>query len=458
MSPIKPIQLFATVSLCVGFFTTSHAYGDASYADPLPGISAEQKLDFYLGEAIFQKFWIPAPSSTTASDGLGPIFNARSCNNCHINNGRGHAPDDQIAGSQVPSFLVRLGPKQTSKFADTEIYQHTGDPVYGQQFQIAHTAGVLSEGDYQLNYQYKTEVLADGSKVTLRKPNLAWQKLHYGPLHKNTGISMRVSPPLVGMGLLDNIPEATILANADPDDIDRDGISGKANWVKYQGKTQLGRFGYKATMPSVSAQNQSAFNTDLGLSTPDFPAAFGDCSEQQVECRQAPNGNSPHLENLEVDSQQVALVDSFIALSAPPAMRNLTQPWFVEGKSIFDDIGCAACHIAKMTTANNSKFSVLNNRTFYPFTDMLLHDLGDDLASEFPEASAEPREWRTAPLWGLGLSHEISGRIGFLHDGRAQSLEEAILWHGGEALSSKEKYTQLNAQQRLLLQRFLESL
>lgn len=458
MSPIKPIQLFATASLCVGFFTTSHAYGDASYADPLPGISAEQKLDFYLGEAIFQKFWIPAPSSTTASDGLGPIFNARSCNNCHINNGRGHAPEDGIAGSQIPSFLIRLGPKITTQFADTDIYQHTGDPVYGQQFQIAHTAGVMSEGDYHLDYQYKTEVLADGTKVTLRKPVLTWDTLHYGPMDSNTGLSMRVSPPLVGMGLLDNIPQQNILSKADPDDIDRDGISGKASWVKYKGQTQLGRFGFKASMPSVSAQNQNAFNTDLGLSTPDFPAAFGDCTEAQSNCRNAPDGNSPHLENLEVDSSQINLVNSFVALSAPPAMRNLKQPWFLDGKAIFDDLNCGACHTPKMVTDDSSEFSVLHNRTFFPFTDMLLHDMGDELASEFPEASAEPREWRTAPLWGLGLSEKISGRIGFLHDGRAQSLEEAILWHGGEALPSKEKYTQLNAQQRLLLQRFLESL
>lgn len=449
--------VFFVAGTCAGFFCFQNLAMASDYSTPLSGIRVEDKFEFHIGEGVFQKFWVPAPSSTTASDGLGPLFNTRSCNNCHINNGRGHAPEANISGLSVPSFLIRLG-KSYPVLDENTIYPHIGDKRYGHQFQGQSTLGVLPEGDYSLTYSTHIETLKDGTQVTLRQPNLHWNTLHYGDFEADTGFTMLVSPALVGMGLLDNIPDEMIMANADPDDKNNDGISGRVSWVFNKQEKVIGRFGYKASVANISAQNQSAFNTDLGLSTPLNPSAFGDCTALQTDCMTSANGNSTHLDNLEVDKQQARLVDLFISLSSPPAMRNLTSPDFLDGKRLFDDGGCASCHTPKMQTGDHSSFAVLNNRTFYPFTDMLLHDMGEGLASGFPSFSASPREWRTAPLWGIGLSEKVSGRVGFLHDGRARNIEEAILWHGGEAKGSQEFYKSLHKEHRNKLIYFLESL
>ncbi|NLQ18894.1 c-type cytochrome [Marinomonas sp. M1K-6] len=450
---------FIIASAFAGFFCFQHLAMANDYSTPLVGIDTKDKLDFYIGEGIFQKFWVPSPSSTTASDGLGPLFNARSCNSCHVNNGRGHAPEANIKGASVPSFMVRLGKQDKNAHrASHFIYPNIGDKIYGHQFQGQSSPGILPEGDYRLSYSTHLETLADGTEVKLRKPNLHWTKLNYGDFDDDTGFTMLVSPALVGMGLLDNITNTSIMANADPDDRNNDGISGRVNWIYQDKQKVIGRFGYKASVANIRAQNQSAFNTDLGLSTPLNPAPSGDCSLLQRDCLASPNGNSAHLDHLEVDQQQARLVDLFVLLSSPPAMRNLTHNHFLAGKRFFDEGGCARCHTPKMQTGNDSNFTVLNNRTFYPFTDMLLHDMGPELASGFPSASASPREWRTAPLWGIGLSEKVSGRVGFLHDGRARTIEEAILWHGGEAKPSQAYYKKLNKQQRNKLIYFLESL
>lgn len=450
---------FLTAGTLAGFFGFQSPAFSSDYSQPISGIEAENKLNFRIGESVFQKFWVPSPSSTTASDGLGPLFNTRSCNSCHINNGRGHAPESGISGATIPSTLIRFGKlyKNNSQVADF-IYPSVGDKHYGNQLQGHASPGILPEADYKLTYTTYVETLSDGTKVELRKPNIHWTTLNYGNLEDSTGVTLLVSPALVGMGLLDNIPDDTIIANADPEDSDNNGISGRVSWIPSEDGKIIGRFGYKAATPSVSVQNQLAFNTDLGLSTPLSPAPSGDCTELQHECMESPNGNSPHLDNLEVDKQQAKLVDLFVSLSSPPTMRNLRNPDFLEGKAVFDEGSCASCHIPKMQTSKNTTFSELSNRTFYPFTDMLLHDMGPELASGFQSFSATQNEWRTAPLWGIGLSEKVSGRVGFLHDGRARTIEEAILWHGGEAQQSKEFYKQLNKEHRKKLIYFLESL
>ncbi|TYL47708.1 di-heme oxidoredictase family protein [Marinomonas sp. IMCC 4694] len=457
MTRVMPFQLIA--GACVGFFCLQNTALASDYTHPISGISAHQKLEHKIGEAIFQKLWVPAPSSTTASDGLGPLYNARSCQNCHVNNGRGHAPEAHINGASVPSFVVRLGKNTASASSTIEgIFPHIGDSRYGHQFQHHNAPGIEPEGDYHLTYLTQIETFDDGTTVELRQPKLHWNTLNYGKLDALTGHTLLVSPPLVGMGLLDHIPDDVILANSDPDDLDNDGISGRPNRILIDGNIQLGRFGYKATTARLSEQNQQAFNIDLGLSTPILPNASGDCTVFQQGCVNSPNGNSVHLDNLEVDRQQMRLVNVFIALSAPPAMRRLQDPSFLAGKRLFDQGRCASCHTPKMHTGENSTFQGLNNRTFYPFTDMLLHDMGEGLASGFPAFSAQPREWRTAPLWGIGLSETVSKRQGFLHDGRARTLEEAILWHGGEAQPSQQFYKALNSADRKTLIHFLESL
>ena len=451
------------------FFCFSNLTFAADYTRPLAEIAVEDKLHFRIGKSVFEKFWVASPSSTTASDGLGPLYNARSCHSCHLNNGRGHAPKAAISGASVPSFMVRLGKtypltdnvsNTLTKDAPHTIYPHIGDKTYGHQFQGNSTPGILPEGDFTVSYQTHIETLADGTQVTLRKPLLHWTKLNYGQFEDHTGFTMLMAPALIGMGLLDQVPEAFILANADPDDSNKDGIRGRPSWLPATpGQARrLGRFGYKASVATLSEQNQLAFNTDLGLSTPLQPSPTGDCTDVQIDCIQSPNGNSAHLDNLEVDKKQMALLDAFVALSSPPAMRNLSHSDFSSGKQVFEELGCASCHTPKMQTGNTSTFAALNNRTFYPFTDLLLHDMGPGLASGFPSFSAKPMEWRTAPLWGMGLSKKVSGREGFLHDGRAKTLEEAILWHGGEALNSQQNYKNLSAEQRRTLMFFLESL
>ena len=423
-----------------------------AYKQPFANLSAEEKQSFYLGESVFERFWVPSPSSTTASDGLGPLFNARSCHSCHINSGRGHAPTADQLGSEVPSFFIRLGSK--TQLSSTGV---VGDYIYGRQFHPLSSTNIQPEGDYRITWHEKTETFPDGHQVQMRFPSLHWTSLNYGPMSKETGVSLRVTPPLVGMGLLDAVDPQTILEFADPDDDNNDGISGKANWLEVEGTKRLGKFGHKASVTSLTAQNQSAFNGDLGLSTPLFPAPSGDCTTEQLDCLSAPNGNSQHIDNLEVGVEQSRLLDTYVALSRPPAMRNLNEPWFRPAKKIFDDLNCGSCHRPKLTTGS-SEFAALAHRDFYPFTDMLLHDMGPDLANEFPVLNAAPQEWRTAPLWGIGLSEKVSGRNGFLHDGRARTIEEAILWHGGEAQASKMAYKNLNAKQRDLFIRFLESL
>ncbi|RDL45674.1 hypothetical protein DN730_01070 [Marinomonas piezotolerans] len=447
------IKTFYHFVLAYSLVISAQAYGASdAYSQPFAGLTVEEKQSFYLGQSLFERFWVPSPSSTTASDGLGPLFNARSCHSCHIRNGRGHAPTANQLGSEVPSFFIRLGDRAASN-SSTII----GDLVYGRQFQPLSSTNVAPEGDYKIIWRSSIVILNDGTEVSLRRPDISWQSLRYGDFNHNTGFSPRVSPPLVGMGLLDAVPDSVILSYADPDDIDQDGISGKPNWLERHGEKHLGRFGHKAHVPNLNEQNQSAFNGDLGLSTPLFPNPSGDCSAMQSKCRMAPDGNSPHLDNLEVGHKQMQLLNSYVALSRPPAMRHLNESWFLDGKKIFDSLRCASCHRPKLTTGRSS-FSALNHRDFYPFTDMLLHDMGPALQSGFPVLNASPQEWRTAPLWGIGLSDAVSGRNGFLHDGRARTIEEAILWHGGEAQASQQAYRTLNAQQRAVFIRFLESL
>ncbi|MEC8485061.1 MAG: di-heme oxidoredictase family protein, partial [Pseudomonadota bacterium] len=234
-----------------------------AYKQPFANLSAEEKQSFYLGESVFERFWVPSPSSTTASDGLGPLFNARSCHSCHINSGRGHAPTADQLGSEVPSFFIRLGSK--TQLSSTGV---VGDYIYGRQFHPLSSTNIQPEGDYRITWHEKTETFPDGHQVQMRFPSLHWTALNYGPMSKETGVSMRVTPPLVGMGLLDAVDPQTILEFEDPGDDNNDGISGKANWLEVKGKKRLGKFGHKASVTSLTAQNQSAFNGDLGLSTP----------------------------------------------------------------------------------------------------------------------------------------------------------------------------------------------
>lgn len=375
-----------------------------------PAWAGERNLDVVLGRALFDRAWVPAPASTQSADGLGPLFNARSCSACH--------------------GLRGLAPASTNPFALTLKLGH--DPVYGEQVQILAAPGQDAEGRV---------VIEDGPDG--RKARLADAPL--GPLEPGTARSLRHAPTISGVGLLALIPDADILAGADPGDHDGDGISGRPNLVGPE--RQLGRFGWKAAHASLADQNATAFALDLGLGTPIRPAAWGDCTEAQAACRDAPQGGGEAAP--EITAEMARLVDLFVA--AIPAPRTDADP---EGRTLFQATGCVGCHRPEWQVRPPASVATV---AIAPYTDMLLHDMGAGLADDLVEGDAEGREWRTPPLWGIGERLKV-GDPAFLHDGRATSLEAAIGWHAGEALTASQAFARLPELDRQRLLAFLSGL
>lgn len=425
------------------------------------GIGFDGEARFKLGNAIFRKQWVSAPSSTRSSDGLGPLYNARACQNCHLKDGRGRPPADGETG--VSMFLRLSIPPQTDEDRHALAEQRTNviaEPTYGGQLQNFAIQGHSPEGQMAITYEERPMKLGDGTVVTLRKPSYSVTQPGYGALHPQTLLSPRVAPQMIGLGLLEAVPEETIRALADPDDKNSDGISGRVStvWSHEQGRAMLGRFGWKAGNPSIRQQSADAFNGDMGLSTSLFPSSYGDCSGAQAACRAAPNGNSPEPDDPEVSDQLLDLVTFYAQNLAVPMRRNAQAANVLEGRSIFTAIGCVSCHRPSMQTGESPGQPHLSNQTIWPYTDLLLHDMGDGLADNRPEGVATGREWRTAPLWGIGLTETVSGHTMFLHDGRAGNIEEAILWHGGEAQRARDSYMALTKAERDALIAFVNSL
>jgi CxxC motif-containing protein (DUF1111 family) len=271
--------------------------------------------------------------------------------------------------------------------------------------------------------------------------------------------SPRVAPQMIGLGLLEAIPAAEIVARADPEDADGDGISGRAQivWSAVHERPMLGRFGLKAGNATILDQSAGAFAGDIGISSPLVPAAHGDCTEAQAVCRGAPHGDGDARE-FEIDMDALRLVEFYSANLAVPARRDVDDPEVLHGKRVFHETGCASCHTPKHVTARLEGRDEHSFQLIWPYTDLLLHDMGPGLADNRPEARASGREWRTPPLWGIGLTEQVSGHTYFLHDGRARSLLEAILWHGGEAQAARDRVVEMPAADRDALIRFLESL
>ncbi|NKD85185.1 thiol oxidoreductase [Haematospirillum jordaniae] len=429
----------------------------------LPGLSADEKMGAAVGNGFFKRLWVSSPSSTQASDGLGPLFNARACSGCHARNGRGRPPDPDNGYEHSPSFFLRLSiPPQTAQ--DEHDRQSgrlsvIGDPTYGTQLQSAAVPGLKAEGRVGVTWTEETVTLAGGERVSLRHPTWSARDLAYGPLSPQIMISPRMTPQLPGLGLLEAVPDTTLLNLADPDDRDNDGISGRTNrvWSAREHAMRIGRFGWKAGQPTLDDQNQSAFNGDIGLSTPLFPQAHGDCTAAQPSCLAAPHGNSVQFDSLEAPKAVTDSVLLFVRALAPPSRRNRTDPAVMAGEQLFSQIGCSGCHRPHLRTGS-SPYPWLAHQDIAPFTDLLLHDMGDDLADLRPEALASGHEWRTPPLWGLGMTKAVSGAESYLHDGRARTLTEAVLWHGGEARRAREAFRELPAKDRAALLDFLRSL
>ncbi|NVO28356.1 c-type cytochrome [Donghicola sp. C2-DW-16] len=434
---------------------------ESAFSQSSANMSEERDMDFILGNGFFKKFWVTAPSSTRSSDGLGPIYNARACQQCHINDGRGHPPED--AADEGVSMFLRLSiPADASDLsAETLSYLSAApEPTYGLQLQDKSVAGIPTEGQMHITYTDLPVTLGDGTVVTLRQPDYSVVDLQSGPLHPDVQLSPRVAPQMIGLGLLEAIPEADILANADPDDADGDGISGRPNtvWSAEFGQFMLGRFGLKAGAATVREQSAMAFHADMGLSTSLLPEGWGECTAAQTACRAAPDGNSPEQGDLEAGDLVLDLVTFYGRNLAVPARRDISNPEVLRGKALFYDTGCTSCHTPKFVTHRLPDQPEQSFQLIWPYTDMLLHDMGPGLADNRPEWQATGQEWRTAPLWGIGLTGTVSGHTNLLHDGRARNLLEAILWHGGEAEAARETVRQMPSDDRDALIKYLESL
>ena len=424
-------------------------------------ISFEQEMDFKLGNALFRKLWVSSPSSTLATDGLGPLYNARSCQRCHLKDGRGHPPENNSDNTTSLILRAAIPLEKSIKTSKIESYLSSiPDPVYGKQIQDFSIAGIPSEARIHISYDEFKVNLSDNEEVWLRKPSYDLTNLSYGDLDQRTKLSPRVANQMIGLGLLNAIPSEDILAWADPDDVNSDGISGRPNIVlsKVFGSEMLGRFGHKSSQPTLIDQIVSALETDMGISSSSALEGFGDCTIYQESCRKAPNGNTLVHNKAEISDTGLDLLHFYSSNLAVPVRRSANNYSVLKGKEIFYEVGCTSCHRPKFVTHRLEDKNPQSFQLIWPYTDLLLHDLGEGLSDDVSEGFATGREWRTAPLWGIGHTLNVSGHTKFLHDGRARSLLEAILWHDGEARKSKIKVVNMPKSDRDALLKFLESL
>lgn len=431
--------------------TTTNKTGGNAFSMPAVNLSFNKRLDFSVGNSFFRNPWVTAPATTDARDGLGPLFNTNACQGCHIKDGRGHPPHDK--SDNAVSMLVRMSiPADDSPQQQAWLQTHgvINEPTYGGQLQDMAIPGAKPEGKVNIRYQTHVVHLNDGTPVELRDPVVAISDWGYGKPHPDTMFSSRIAPPMIGLGLLEAIEETDLLAREQPDG---DGISGRANrvWDNQARATVLGRFGWKAGQPSLRQQNASAFAGDMGITSSLFLA--DDCSAAQ-QCDRFANGGK-----LEVSEDILDSVTFYSQHLAVPARRQLDNPAVLAGEQLFLALGCSGCHTPSYTTGQHES-PALSRQKIYPYTDLLLHDMGEGLADNRPEFLANGREWRTPPLWGLGYAAEVAGVEDsfYLHDGRARTLLEAILWHGGEAEPAKRSVIAMSSTERAQLIAFLESL
>ncbi len=425
-----------------GGSTTVFQKGPNAFGLPLANITRINRRAHVVGNSFFNKNWVFAPSSTTARDGLGPLYHARSCSGCHVRDGRGSPPQDNKSGV---GLLFRLDVPGMAG----------GDPNFGQQLAVNAAPGVKPEGKVEIQYELINETLSDGETVSLRRPQYTLiTNPIYGQPHSQILLSPRLAQPLVGLGLLEAIDEKTILNLADPSDKNKDGISGKVNYVLNQesGKTELGRFGWKSNQPSLRLQTAIAFLRDMGITSSIHPKEDFAGNQDKI-IKSIGNTQGP-----DIDDSKLGRVVTYLKTLAPPAQRDSENELVQKGEEIFVQIGCAKCHVQTLKTSSNATIGELKNQTIRPYTDLLLHDMGIDLSDGIDKTEVSGKEWRTPPLWGIGLTKIVNGNVFFLHDGRARNLQEAIMWHGGEGLSSKKAYSSLSKKERSLVLNFLRSL
>ncbi len=434
-----------SVALSGGEGTTT-ASGKNAFAQVALNLSQKRRDAFFDGNALFNRNWTTAPASTAATDGLGPTFNARSCSSCHFKDGRGRPPFDE--NEPMSSMLIRL----SVPGAD----EHGGplpEPTYGGQLNPLGILDVAGEGDPRVVTALITGEYDDGTEYELSVPSYELRDLAYGEIAADVMLSPRTAPQMIGLGLLQAIDESDLLATADPDDADGDGISGRPNhvWDVASASVMVGRFGWKANQPRLEQQNSGAFLGDIGITSTLFPNQ--NCTAAQPECEAATSGGDP-----EIDAIHVEKVDFYSKYLAVPARRDYSDPVVLQGEKLFGTLGCGSCHTTTFKTGTVEDNPELSSQTIHPYTDLLLHDMGDDLADGRPDFEADGNEWRTPPLWGVGLFKEVNDHTRYMHDGRARNLEEAVLWHAGEAENAAAAFKSLAKAERDALVRFLDSL
>lgn len=419
-----------------------------AFARPAPNLrdDFETTNRFFVGNSFFNQNWVTAPSSTQGRDGLGPTYNATSCSACHFKDGRGAPP--QEAGEEFLGLLLRLSVPGTGPNGGG-----LPEPTYGGQFNHRAINGVAAEGTSRVEYTERPGAYPDGTAFSLRQPRYVMENLAYGAMAADVMVSPRVAPASFGLGLLEAVAEQDIVANADPEDSNGDGIRGQANhvWDAVRGQVSLGRFGWKSNVPSLKQQNAGAFVGDIGITTDLFPTE--NCPATQSDCQAAPNGGTP-----EADADLIEDVTLYTQTLAVPARRNVHDPQVRRGKDLFAQVGCTGCHIEHWLTSVVEGLPEVSQQDIRPYTDLLVHDMGPELADNRPDGQASGTQWRTAPLWGLGLVQTVNRHLLLLHDGRARGMEEAILWHGGEGQPSRDRFMALDAAGRQDLLTFLESL
>lgn len=435
---IRERLLAIPVTVDLGGETTVSATDELAFGQLAANAPLEREFGFLFGNRLFNTEWMVYPGPEPAFDGLGPLFNRTSCSGCHVRDGRGRPPANP--GDPMDSMLVRLSLPDGSPH-----------PAYGNQLQERAIPGVPPEGRAIVEYEEIAGAYGDGTPYTLLKPTVRFTDLGYGPLGEVL-VSARVAPHLIGLGLLEAVPVSTLEALADPDDADGDGISGRINWLEgVAGNRVPGRFGWKANVVSVAGQTASAAIADMGLTTSLFPEQ--DCTPVQVDCSSARARSEPELSDSFLDR-----LVTYMQVLAVPRARPHDAAAFQTGLDTFTAMGCASCHVPTLQTDDRAPLPELRNQTFHPFTDLLLHDMGEGLADGRPDGSAMGSEWRTPPLWGLGLVPMVNGHDRLLHDGRARGFAEAILWHGGEAEAAKEAFRTAPEAERAALIAFLRSL
>jgi CxxC motif-containing protein (DUF1111 family) len=439
--------------LSAGSFTIKR-FDSQAFSEPASVLTSKQRQLFMAGRSVFKRQWASV-NSLNGDWGLGPTFVADRCSACHVNTGRGSPP--QSSGEQLLSMLVRLSIPGTDEHGGPKPH-----PNYGDQFQNRSLDGrnvdfayagapVPNEADLFIDWEETTVAFADGETLILRKPKLRIGNVKFGELDSSVMTSLRIAQPLVGIGLLEAVPEETILAIAQKQRAQN--VIGRANrvWDAVNGRMALGRFGWKANVPNLKQQIAAASIGDMGVNSRLFPEQ--NCPPVQAVCAKLLPGNSPEIINHEID-----VLELWLQGLAVPARRNVNDADVRRGAQLFAQAQCAVCHVTDLKTGKLSSLPQLAGQVIHAYTDMLLHDMGEGLADGRPDFAAGPRDWRTPALWGLGLSAIVTGGSALMHDGRARNVDEAILWHGGEADAAREAFRNMPKADRAALARFVESI